>query len=95
MKVIKRINSLNVFFKWEGNMNNYKKPVVEIVPGTSEGIYTASGSGDKEICRFGRKEFNPNSDTCQACNLSGGLYSKMPGSYKTADMSCIDNMPIK
>ena len=38
----------------------------------------ASGAQADEgdvACRYGRKEFNPGSDTCQCCSATGGKYS--------------------
>ena len=60
-------------------MKKYVKPEVVETKEYAEGVYLASGgstdnsSGPEEsVCRFGRKEANAGSDTCQECSKSGG-----------------------
>ena len=60
-------------------MQEYVKPEVVETKEYAEGVYLASGgstdnsSGPEETaCRFGRKEANAGSDTCQECSKSGG-----------------------
>ena len=60
-------------------MKKYVKPEVVETKEYAEGVYLASGgstdnsSGPEETaCRFGRKEANAGSDTCQECSKSGG-----------------------
>ena len=58
-------------------MKKYVKPEVVETKEYAEGVYLASGgstdnsSGPEEtVCRFGRKEANAGSDTCQECSKS-------------------------
>lgn len=87
-------------------MKKYTKPIVEVLSDTTEGIYAASGivpeedtkQEERKICRFGRKEANPGSDTCQACSFSGGVRSdELPGEslYKSDFKDCVDGMSLK
>lgn len=78
-------------------MGNYEKPTIEVVTEKAEGIFMASGDDQvTAVCRFGRSEANPGSDTCQACSKSGGAASKLPESTFRADYNgCPDNMPEK
>ena len=63
-------------------MSAYEKPMIHVVPEQAEGI-----------CRFGRTEANPGSDTCQACSKSGGTASKLAESTFRSDYNgCPDNM---
>ena len=78
-------------------MKKYVKPEVVETKEYAEGVYLASGgstdnsSGPEETaCRFGRKEANAGSDTCQECSKSGGE------SAREADFTgCIDGRPVK
>ena len=56
----------------------YERPFVQSVTECAEGIFMASGSTADEgdaACQYGRKEFNPGSDTCQCCSATGGKYA--------------------
>lgn len=80
-------------------MKDYEKPVAVRQGDLAEGIYLASGDTENKedrVCRFGRKEANPGSDTCQACSQSGGLVSKSEdGAFKADFKGCVDDMPVK
>lgn len=77
-------------------MKKYERPVLNILPETTEGIYAASGSGDKnkETCRFGRKKFSPHSRTCRSCYASGGTsnFGTNFGYEHNAEITCIDGL---
>ena len=78
-------------------MKDYEKPVVTLNEETAEGVYAASGSaaGDsnEKVCRFGRRGYNPGSDTCQGCSASGGASSDGTGRFQADFQGCPDNMP--
>lgn len=78
-------------------MKAYEKPDVHELEEVSEGVYTASGDQKEEdkVCRFGRKEANSGSDTCQSCSATGGLTPDKKGTYKGDYTGCVDNMPEK
>lgn len=87
-------------------MKKYVKPEVVETKEYAEGVYLASGgstdnsSGSGRSCRrFGRKEANAGSDTCQECSKSGGQRNTpLPGeeSAREADFTgCIDGRPVK
>lgn len=88
-------------------MKEYKRPVIEVLEETSEGVYAASGDNagneqnneeQKARCRFGRTEANPGSDTCQACSFSGGLRGvELDGEslFRSDFSGCVDGLPIK
>ena len=87
-------------------MKKYVKPEVVETKEYAEGVYLASGgstdnsSGSEEaVCRFGRKEANAGSDTCQECSKSGGQRNTpLPGeeSARGEDFTgCIDGRPVK
>ena len=83
-------------------MSYYKKPIVNILDDTSEGVYAASGSVEEtessdhpEKCKFGRKEANPGADSCQGCSSSNGLHNDGTGLFESDFQGCPENMPIK
>lgn len=83
-------------------MKKYVKPEVVETKEYAEGVYLASGSSSdnaEEVCRFGRKEANAGSDTCQECSKSGGQRNTpLPGeeSARGEDFTgCIDGKPVK
>ena len=87
-------------------MKKYVKPEVVETKEYAEGVYLASGgstdnsSGPEETaCRFGRKEANAGSATCQECCMSGGQRNTpLPGeeSAREADFTgCIDARHVK
>ena len=86
--------------------SDFVQPEVVETKDYAEGVYLASGgstdnsSGPEETaCRFGRKEANAGSDTCQECSKSGGQRNTpLPGeeSAREADFTgCIDGRPVK
>ena len=79
-------------------MQTYAKPVITILPETTEGIYAASGSnsGDSNtVCRFGQKKFKKHSRICQSCARSGGISDSGYnfGHEGNVTITCIDNIP--
>ena len=83
-------------------MKKYVKPEVVETKEYAEGVYLASGDSsdaEEKVCRFGRKEANAGSDTCQECSKSGGQRSTpLPGeeSAREADFTgCIEDLPVK
>ncbi len=82
-------------------MKSYEKPIVTKLEGKSESIYMASGASEDEaeekvVCRFGRSNANPGSDTCQACCKSGGLLNKVEGgTFRNDFTECIEGLPLK
>lgn len=55
----------------------YERPEVQSVTELAEGVFMASGAQEdagEVACQYGRKEFNPGSDTCQCCSATGGKY---------------------
>lgn len=78
-------------------MKGYEKPVVALNAELTEGVYAASGSAgaDDNVkkCRFGRRGYNPGSDTCQGCSASGGATSDGSGKFQGDFQGCPDNMP--
>ena len=89
-------------------MKEYMKPEALVLDEINEGVFAASGQVDDDqqnddnqstaVCRFGRKEANPGSDTCQACSYSGGLRDQeLSGeSLFESDFSgCPDGKPVK
>ncbi len=81
-------------------MKNYQKPEAQQLNEYAEGVFMASGM-TPERCRFGRKQANPGSDTCQECFFSKGLRSEpLPGDESarrpdTNAFTCPDDMPVK
>lgn len=90
-------------------MKDYRKPVVEVLDESCEGVYAASGSladnnnelnngTERQVCRFGRREANPGSDTCQACSYSNGLRdTELDGEslFRNDFTGCPDGFPVK
>lgn len=91
-------------------MKEYKRPEALVLDETSEGVFAASGQTDEDqgevsdqehtttVCRFGRREANPGSDSCQVCSFSGGLRDyELSGEslFKSDFNGCPDGMPIK
>lgn len=90
-------------------MKGYVRPEAVILDETSEGVFAASGQVEDnqdessqeqttQVCRFGRKEANPGSDTCQACSYSGGLRDQeLSGEslFRSDFSECPDGMPVK
>ncbi len=80
-------------------MKIYESPEAVRADSVTEGVYMASGDAEEKVCRFGRNEANPGSDTCQNCSVSGGVRSeKLPGqeSPRREDFTvCVDGMPMK
>lgn len=91
-------------------MKEYIRPEALVLDEVNEGVFAASGQIDENqgevsdqeqntvVCRFGRKEANPGSDTCQACSFSGGLRDQeLSGEslFKSDFSGCPDGLPVK
>ncbi len=71
----------------------FNKPEIVETEIKLEGVYANSGAPMGK-CRFGRDTYNPGSDKCQACSLSGGLSYKGQA-FKENFTGCVDGMPGK